>query len=385
VTESVRATSHPAADPAPPRNPVMDGVRSTVDHVDHVDPADVREPDDSVEPFRSRELDGSGESGERASHQPSDSAIKGQVDIEQPGADAAAVDDRDDKDHARTGPDGVEVRELNREPILAGSDDLAGGDDLAGQADDEPAETAVDSGVQPNITPTADITDINDRGPGGDAGDAGLAEHDPDFEVGEGEPPLAEAASPVGGLDYADPTQLEAALEAILFIVESPVSAEQLASVLQRPTPEVEEALDRLRSRYDVAGSGIELRRIADGFRIYTRVELTGVVEAFLLEGQRTKLSNAALETLAVIAYRQPVTRGRISAIRGVNVDGVIRTLVTRGLIVEDGTEPESGAGLFATTALFLEKMGLRTLEELPSLAPLLPEIDSLETDELSR
>ena len=127
----------------------------------------------------------------------------------------------------------------------------------------------------------------------------------------------------------------------------------------------------------------MELRWIADGVRIYTRAELSPVVEAFLLDGQRTKLSQAALETLAVIAYRQPVTRGRISAIRGVNVDGVVRTLTRRGLIVEDGLDSDSGAGLFRTTSLFLEKMGMQSLEELPSLAPLLPEIDTLETDEL--
>ncbi len=184
-------------------------------------------------------------------------------------------------------------------------------------------------------------------------------------------------------LDLSDPDRLTAAIEAVLFVVESPVSIAALAAVVQRQISDVEAALERIATGYDQPGRGVELRRVAGGVRIYTRPALSDVVEAFLLDGQRTKLSQAALETLAVIAYRQPVTRGRISAIRGVNVDGVVRTLTGRGLIVEDGADADSGAGLYRTTALFLEKMGMRSLDELPSLAPLLPEIDSLETDEL--
>ncbi len=174
-----------------------------------------------------------------------------------------------------------------------------------------------------------------------------------------------------------------AAIEALLFVVEAPISVAAIAAVVQRPTVDVDDALAALVERYTGPGRGVELRWVAGGVRIYTRPELSDVVEAFLLDGQRTKLSQAALETLAVIAYRQPVSRGRISAIRGVNVDGVVRTLTSRGLIVEDGTDADSGAGLFRTTGLFLEKMGLQSLDELPSLAPLIPEIDSLETDEL--
>lgn len=183
------------------------------------------------------------------------------------------------------------------------------------------------------------------------------------------------------GLD--DPARLRAALEAVLFVVESPVSSAQLASALQRPEPDVLAALGELGAGYDERGAGIELREIAGGWRIYTRPELGPVVEAFLLEGQRSKLSQAALETLAVVAYRQPVTRARISAIRGVNVDGVVRTLVSRGLVTEVGSDPETGGGLYRTTDVFLEKMGLQSLAELPSLAPLLPELDALESDEL--
>ena len=175
------------------------------------------------------------------------------------------------------------------------------------------------------------------------------------------------------------PEQLSAALEAILFVVEAPVTVTALATAVQQPTGAVKQALRALRTSYDERGAGIELRDVADGVRIYTRAEHAGAVEQFLHEGQRSRLTQAALETLAVIAYRQPVTRSRISAIRGVNVDGVVRTLLARGLIVEVGTDPETGGGLFRTTDLFLEKMGLTSLDELPSLAPLLPDVDGLD------
>jgi segregation and condensation protein B len=203
-------------------------------------------------------------------------------------------------------------------------------------------------------------------------------------EEGESSESANESADqPVVALDLDDPARLTAAVEALLFVVESPITVAAIAAVLQRPVAAIETALSTIAASYDQPGRGVELRWVADGVRVYTRPELSEVVEAFLLDGQRARLSPAALETLAVIAYRQPVTRGRISAIRGVNVDGVVRTLASRGLIVEEGTEGESGAGLYRTTGLFLERMGLQSLEELPSLAPLLPEIDTLETDEL--
>ena len=173
--------------------------------------------------------------------------------------------------------------------------------------------------------------------------------------------------------------KLLAALEAILFVVEEPVSAAALAAAIERPVPVVHAALDTLRAGYDGRGAGVELREVAGGVRLYTRAEHAGVVEQFLQDGQRSRLTQASLETLAVIAYRQPVTRSRVSAIRGVNVDGVVRTLLARGLIVEVGTDPETGGGLYRTTDLFLEKMGLNSLDELPSLAPLLPDVDGLD------
>ena len=180
-------------------------------------------------------------------------------------------------------------------------------------------------------------------------------------------------------LRLADPADLVAALEAILFVVEAPVGVATLASSLQLTTDAITEALDKLRVEYDERGAGMELREIAGGVRLFTRPQHAEIVEHFLHDGQRTRLTQAALETLAVIAYRQPVTRQRVSAIRGVNVDGVVRTLLARGLVVEVGQDPDTGGGLFRTTEMFLERMGLRTLDELPSLAPLLPDIDGID------
>jgi segregation and condensation protein B len=195
-----------------------------------------------------------------------------------------------------------------------------------------------------------------------------------------GTTPTPDAAAAVEQqLEVLDPATLRGAVEAILFVVDAPVTLAALATAIAQPVPSVEQAVAELRADYDDRHAGIEIRDVAGGIRVYTRAEHARFVEQFLMEGQRSKLSQAALETLSVIAYRQPVTRSRVSAIRGVNVDGVVRTLLTRGLIVEVGTEPESGAGLFGTTDLFLEKMGLQSLDDLPSLAPLLPDLDSLD------
>lgn len=172
---------------------------------------------------------------------------------------------------------------------------------------------------------------------------------------------------------------LASALEAILFVVEAPVTVTGLASAVQQPIDAVQAALAELGAGYDARGAGVEVREVAGGVRIYTRPQHAAAVERFLVDGQRSRLSQAALETLAVIAYRQPVSRARVSAIRGVNVDGVVRTLLVRGLIVEAGTDEITGGALFATTDLFLERMGLTSLAELPSLAPLLPDVDALD------
>jgi segregation and condensation protein B len=168
--------------------------------------------------------------------------------------------------------------------------------------------------------------------------------------------------------------ELEAALEAILLVVDEPVGEMELAEILEQPTERVGAALEDISARYTAAGHGFDLRKAAGGWRLYTRPEYAAYVERFVLDGQSVRLTQAALETLAVVAYKQPVTRSRISAIRGVNCDGVMRTLATRGLIEECGTEGETGAYLYRTTPLFLEKLGLNSIDQLPPLAPFLPD-----------
>jgi segregation and condensation protein B len=179
-----------------------------------------------------------------------------------------------------------------------------------------------------------------------------------------------------------DDAGLDAALEALLLVVDAPTDEEQLASALEQPVERVRAALLRLSDAYAVAGRGIDLRRTGGGWRFYTRDAYAPYVERFLLDGQRARLTRAALETLAVVAYRQPVTRARVSAVRGVNCDGVMRTLVLRGLTEEAGTDSETGAILFRTTGYFLERLGLASLEDLPDLAPFLPEnIEDIEDE----
>jgi len=175
-------------------------------------------------------------------------------------------------------------------------------------------------------------------------------------------------------LDLSDDDELCAALEAILLVVDEPVAEMQLAQILEQPTERVATMLENISARYTAAGHGFDLRRAAGGWRLYTRPEYAAYVERFVLDGQSVRLTQAALETLAVVAYKQPVTRSRISAIRGVNCDGVMRTLVTRGLIEECGVEGETGAYLYRTTPLFLEKLGINSVDQLPPLAPFLPD-----------
>ncbi|MDQ3095909.1 MAG: SMC-Scp complex subunit ScpB [Actinomycetota bacterium] len=175
---------------------------------------------------------------------------------------------------------------------------------------------------------------------------------------------------------------LKPALEAVLMIADQPLDHLSLAQAVGFPPDEVRVALDELSAEYTHQGRGFDLRRVGAGWRYYTREELAPVVERFVVDGQQARLTQAALETLAVVAYRQPVSRARVSAIRGVNVDGVMRTLVTRGLVLEAGHDQETGAHLFRTTSYFLERMGLTSIDELPEIAPFLPEMAELE-DEL--
>lgn len=176
------------------------------------------------------------------------------------------------------------------------------------------------------------------------------------------------------------PPSLRAEVEAVLLVVDEPVAELTLAQVLERPRHEIAATLRELAAEYTAQRRGFDLREAAGGWRLYTRAECAAVVERFVLEGQRARLSQAALETLAVVAYRQPVTRSRVAAVRGVNVDGVMRTLTARGLVEEAGSDGEHGATRYRTTSYFLERLGLRDLSELPDLAPYLPdEVDSLE------
>ena len=226
----------------------------------------------------------------------------------------------------------------------------------------------------------------------GDAADAstsrvlGRAPADPPVElvvVPEPEAPVEETVAAFQDelpldLPPLDDAALRGGLEALLFVTDSPLDEPSLAAALQVPVPRVRTALAVLAAGYDDRRAGIVLRRVGEGWRLYTREEHAAVVERHLLEGQRSRLTQAALETLAVIADRQPVTRARISAIRGVGVDAVVRTLTARGLIREAGADPDTGGGLYVTTPLFLERLGLTGLDELPELAPLLPDTRSV-------
>lgn len=182
----------------------------------------------------------------------------------------------------------------------------------------------------------------------------------------------------------AEPT-LSAAIEAVLLVVDEPVADVTLAQVLERPRDEVAAMLRELADDYAAAGRGFELRAVGGGWRLYTSPACATIVEQFVLDGQQARLTQAALETLAVVAYKQPVSRARVSAVRGVNCDGVMRTLVTRGLVEEAGVDAESSATLFCTTSHFLERLGMSSLDELPPLAPYLPDVDEVDSDDERR
>jgi segregation and condensation protein B len=200
-------------------------------------------------------------------------------------------------------------------------------------------------------------------------------------------PPEPLAASSGKAVDITEPDigpdlGLAAVLEAVLLVVDEPVPESLLAQVAERPRAEVAAELARLSADYARQGRGFALRQVAGGWRFYTNPACAPYVERFVRDGQQSRLTQAALETLAVIAYKQPVSRGRIAAIRGVNVDAVVKTLLTRGLITEVETDPSTGAILYGTTATFLERLGLNSLEDLEPLAPYLPDPYALDLDE---
>jgi segregation and condensation protein B len=194
-----------------------------------------------------------------------------------------------------------------------------------------------------------------------------------DVSPGEGQPeePALDLESLPGGA--------RAALEAVFMVVEEPVDELTLASALAVTPDRIAELITELVLDYDRGNRGFELRRVAGGWRIFSRAGFAPVVERFVLDGQTARLSQAALETLSIVAYRQPVSRARVGAVRGVNVDAVMRTLTSRGLVEEAGNDPHTGAVLYRTTQLFLHKLGLTSLDELPALAPYLPEMDALD------
>lgn len=202
-----------------------------------------------------------------------------------------------------------------------------------------------------------------------------MTEHMPEHDPSYGIPDIAEPAE-------LDADELKRVLEALLLVIDTPVTADALAAATEQPVYRVAAKLQLMADELTGRDSGIDLRHTSEGWRMYTRARFAPYVEKLLLGGARTKLTRAALETLAVVAYRQPVTRARVSAVRGVNVDAVMRTLLARGLITEVGTDADTGAVTFATTELFLERLGLTSLSELPDIAPLLPDVDTI--DDLS-
>ena len=199
--------------------------------------------------------------------------------------------------------------------------------------------------------------------------------------MSDNEPDLRRINSAIDEPESDSSVNVAGALEALLLLAAEPVTEFELAQAVGVPESVVAETLTELVAFYDETGRGFELREVGGGWRYYTREEYADLITAYVLDGQQSKLSQAALETLAVVAYTQPISRARVSAVRGVNVDGVMRTLLARGLIEEAGHDRESGAVLFATTSYFLERMGMRTLDDLPPLAPHLPEVDELEAE----
>ncbi|HWC66552.1 MAG TPA: SMC-Scp complex subunit ScpB, partial [Acidimicrobiales bacterium] len=203
-----------------------------------------------------------------------------------------------------------------------------------------------------------------------------------DDELFELDPDLGDDTAEVDGVDA--PADLVRAIEAICLVATEPVPPDLLAQLLELPVATVEQLCARLAAVYDEAGHGFQLVRVAGGYRYQTHPDLAPYVERFVLEGQSARLSAAALETLAIVAYKQPISRAQIAAIRGVDPDAVLRTLQGRGYVDQIGRDPGPGqALLWGTTARFLERMGLDSLAELPPLAEFIPGaevVEALET-----
>jgi len=186
---------------------------------------------------------------------------------------------------------------------------------------------------------------------------------------------LSESAPVWEELDPPVATQLEA----LLMVADQPLSELDLASIIGAPADVVADGLVALAGEYRDSGRGFDLRKVGEGWRYYSAPACSDVISRFATDGRSTKLTNAALETLAVVAYKQPVSRARVGAIRGVSVDAVMRTLMTRGLVAEIEIDPSTGAVLYGTTTFFLERLGISSLSELPPIEDHLPDIEVLD------
>lgn len=327
-----RPTARPGTDPAGPHDPAEPGPAGP----------------GPAEPRGAAERGGA---GSRDAVPPSgDRGAGGPVPVPEPGADVPET-----ADAGAVPPEGDAVSEAGPGAVRR-PEDAAGAGDVLDPAEIQDAPEAGDARRPATAAETQDAVPA--------AGAFEDREGAEDGDVSGGVPGEGEAAEP----------SLRAGLEAILMVVDEPVPEVTLAQILERPREEVAAALRGLAAEYTGQGRGFELREIAGGWRYYTRDVCAPLVERFVLDGQQARLTQAALETLAVVAYRQPVSRARVSAIRGVNSDGVIRTLTLRGLIEEAGHDPEHQAVLYRTTGYFLERLGLNSLDELPDLAPYLPD-----------
>ena len=189
---------------------------------------------------------------------------------------------------------------------------------------------------------------------------------------------MSDESLPDGAISY------KRAIESIVLVAHDPVQPELLAQLLEQPTASIERWCEELAEEYRQQDRGFELARVAGGYRYQTASDLTPYVERFLLHDQRARLSGAALETLAIIAYKQPISRAQVAAIRGVDPDGVMRTLQARGYIDEIGRDTGPGqAVLFGTTTTFLERLGLDTIDDLPPIAEFIPGADVVEALEV--
>jgi len=175
-------------------------------------------------------------------------------------------------------------------------------------------------------------------------------------------------------LDQVPHLEQRRAIEAVLMVAESPVELSMLAQLLELPSAQVESLCRELAADYERAHRGFVLARVAGGYRFQSHPDLAAYIQRFVLEGQSARLSGAALETMAIVAYKQPVSRAQVASIRGVNSDGVLRTLCQRGYLAEVGRDPGPGqAVLYGTTSLLLERLGLDRIEDLPALGDFVP------------